>query len=318
MPLNAELRYFEIPSGSSPGIAVENEAKWRNYHISNGALYDDSPIDFEAVLNPENFELGIQYGAFIEISDPTERADNTYRFENNGRSDILVFSMGATGGTDVLLTYPAEGDRLPFSFFPLIARYEPFDTRYQHWKSETNLLKNGSPDDFFTGDGLRWPGGSQAAQSTLAGLSDITESESQNVAIFKNNTQRPRPFERGALYRWEADVKLYDVVEPTSSSVPLIEVDPVSTFSRGMGPSDLNQPGYGAVIAPDSTFNFRWITADAPEKLLPGHNINHATRERRIDYFNGIVDEKWVLEVDTTEAFNTHSHFSPGGTDRQG
>jgi len=299
--LDGHIKYFEIPAGSSAVLAAQNEESLHHIHVASGISFDDRPIELAVVPDGDDLEPGKTYGAYIEISDATRMDDHMYRFENSGRSEILTFSIaGPSSLTDIVLTYPVEGDRIPFSFFPLVARYQPFNVQYQHWKSELTLLKDGSPHDSFTGDGLRWPGGSQAAQSTLVGLSEITEDESQNVAVYKNNSQHPTPFQRGSNFRWETNVKLYNDVPATG---PFIEFDKTSTFSRGMGPSGLMQPGWGAIVSPDSVFNFRWITAEAPEKLFPV-DINHATR-RRIDYFNGWVDEKWVLEVSRSEELDS-------------
>ncbi|MCK5371375.1 MAG: hypothetical protein KAQ62_22595, partial [Cyclobacteriaceae bacterium] len=311
MQLDGSIFYFEIPDGTTPEMAAQETSGLHRIDIASGEIFNERSVEREVLPFAEDIEFGRRYGAFIEISDSRHMADAMYRFENNGRSEILTFTMGAvSSGTDIVLTYPLDGDRIPFSFFPLIARYEPFNTQYQHWKSECTLIKDGSPDDFFTGDGLRWPGGSQAGHSTLDGLSEITEDESQNVAVFKNNDQRSIPFERGANYRWETNVKLYDVVEPTAVD-PFLEFDKNSNFSRGMGPSDLLQPDWGAIIAPDSTFNFSWITSDAPEQLLPHHRINHVTRQR-LTYFNGVVKEKWVLEVARSEAMDSIIHHLDG------
>ncbi len=301
--LNGNLYYFIIPEGVSAQEAMASELATRKKVIFNEAFDADSP-EREIVITDGDFTKGVKYGAYLEISNADASLADAYSFANGGRSEILVFMVGAPAGTDIVLTYPLDGDRIPFSFFPLIARYEPYNPQYQHWKHLCNLLKNGSPyDRFGGGPGLRWPGGSHTGQidGGLSGSASLTESESQNIAVYKSNADDPAMYERGANYRWEVNVQLFDDVAGVG---PHLEFDKNATFSRGMGPSELIQPAYGAIIAEDSTFNFKWITADAPEKLLPGHRINHANRES-LRFFNGTVDEKWVLEVDTTESFSS-------------
>jgi hypothetical protein len=79
-----------------------------------------------------------------------------------------------------------------------------------------------------------------------------------------------------------------------------------------MGKPKLSEPADDDTVAP-GTVNFRWKTADEPRKILPDFAIVSATRSSGgSTFFNGIVDERWVIEISKSERFDSIAHTIGG------
>ena len=71
-----------------------------------------------------------------------------------------------------------------------------------------------------------------------------------------------------------------------------------------MTPSKLLLPYDGDTVEAGDV-KFRWVTAEAPEKLMPDFMIVQAADTLDPTFFNGIVDERWVMEVSRHRNFDT-------------
>ncbi len=234
--------------------------------------------------------------------------DEIVQFQNNGESDICTFQYGeATGTVDhpaIIVEYPLNSDRIPFDFFPMVVRFDPYSFHYKHFSSDMSLLTSSGFFDENQED-LNWPSGPLISQRNITGIFEMSEDQSTYQAIYKTKNESRPAFSKGKDYTWNTDVVMR--WNTTDITIPRV----TSSFSLGMGPSQLSLPEDGDTVAPGS-INFQWLTANAPRKIMPDFAIVHVTRDSTSphnpdssDYFDGNVDERWKIEISTSHSFDS-------------
>ena len=109
------------------------------------------PILFEQEdIMSTNFELlpdamvtleeGYTYAFRVTAYDPT----GGVQFNNSGMSEVCTFRYGrapaSPANPQIVPEYPADGDIIPFSYFPLIIKYEPYSNEYHHFDSDLSIV----------------------------------------------------------------------------------------------------------------------------------------------------------------------------------
>ncbi len=254
-------------------------------------------------------DIALEEGKTYAFRVTSYDKDGKVQFQNQGKSDVCTFRYGdlpaSTSTPRVTAQYPMNGDRLPFSFFPLVVKFDPYDVAYNLFVSDLTISNRVGAFDNISHD-PHWPHGPLIDQRTATGFADLTEEQSQYLPIYKTNSESHPTFERGVEYTWNTDVRMERSYHPIA--VPSI----TSTFSVGMNPSVLNLPANRDTVAAGS-IRFQWKTCDPPAKILPDFNIVYATRASDGPvFFNGGVDERWVLEISVTSTFETIMHSIDG------
>lgn len=236
--------------------------------------------------------------------------DEIVQFRNHGESDICTFQYGEAQGTPmhprIITEYPLDGDVIPFSFFPLIVKFDPYDDHYKHFTSDVSLLTTRGVFDDKRQD-LNWPNGPLIAQRNVTHFPEMTEEQSQYQAIYKTLSESPPAFSKKDEYTWNTDVEM--IWKTQTITIPRV----TSTFKVGMGPSKLSLPENGDTVQA-GLIKFKWVTAEEPQKILPDFSIVHATRATgdMVTFFNGIVDERWLIEISNTDQFDSIVHHISG------
>jgi TANFOR domain-containing protein len=291
------IRIVEVePVTRNPYDAMLTSPAIFNQDISGTTVYNLMLQD-EILLEP-----GRKYA--IQIT--AKNAEGEVAFRNDGKSEVCTFKYGnslALDGFAIAPNYPLNGDVIPFDFFPIVVKFNPYSNEYNRFTYDFNISSSGFRDTH-SGD-LRWGFGPMESQRRATGFSDITELQSQHIALYKNQLDAGVPqFNRGKLYTWNASI---DMEARGSSS---LHASPSASFGIGMGPSLLQTPANESTVSAGA-INFAWQTAEAPQKLLPDFGIVQA-RSTPATFFNGIVDERWVIEVSKQQTFDTILHTLSG------
>lgn len=285
---------------------VEVEPVTRNPYdaiLSSPAIFstDVSGISVYNLQIPE--EVILEAGRKYAIQITAKNEDGEIAFRNDGRSEVCTFTFGLPGtttggGFTVATVYPLDGDVIPFSFFPVIVRFDPFDAAYDKFISNLSISSDKGYRDSFSRD-LRWPAGPLESQRDATGFSDLTEEQARHIAIYKNQMDLGSSFrfDRGATYTWNADVEIERRGTPLRGTVS------GSEFKVGMTPSILRLPANNDTVPPGE-INFHWRTGQEPRQLMPNYAIVQA-HGGTSTFFNGLVDERWVIEVSKNETFTT-------------
>ena len=244
-------------------------------------------------------EHGSKYAIQVVASDES----GNVVFKNNGKSEVCAFTFGAgsSGGGSlqrVSAVYPADGDVIPFSFFPFIVRYDDYSNAYSRFESDVTIRHDAGTHDTHSRD-LGWSFGPMESQRRATGFS-ITEEQAQHIAVYKNQTDGTiPPFDKKFSYRWEGEVRMEENGNLLSAPIES------TSFKVGMSPSTLELPANNSTVPPGD-ITFRWLTAKEPTRLFPGRDIVQADRTTGgTTFFNGFVDERWVIEVSRDEFFST-------------
>ncbi len=250
-------------------------------------------------------EEGRSYAFQVIAYDPSEEV----QFRNNGASVPCYFvygGAGASGGFTYTPVYPKNGDFLPFNMIPYIVRFDPSSQAYRQFNSRFTLYEN-------TGTGiarvdshnrnLSWPRGPLAAQRSTA-FPDISEYQSRHIAVYKLPSESPFELRRGIEYAWESDVDVR-----RSDNTTLNGSTSRVTFTYGMSPALLEFPPNNST-QPPGLIKFEWTSAKKPESLVPFYDIVQASRREGVSFFNGIVNERWIMEVSRQTSFDSivYSH----------
>ena len=258
---------------------------------SNYPIYEDNQIRTNTFLYPiEAPELinGKTYAWQIQALDQ-------YGFpptQNQGKSEIFSFTINGTSGSGggITIDYPANNDTIPWNYFPIIHKFEPYSDEYFSENIEFELFEEGT--SLYTRPReLSWPYGPELSQEDALGGIDILQEESQYLPINRrlNETPVPPNFRRGKDYTWNADISIDD------RSTTRLSGTLNGNFSVGMGKPILRQPPNNDTISPGNV-NLLFTTSNSPSKLAPKFSIlqsgGHAA-----NFFNGAVHERWVLEL---------------------
>jgi hypothetical protein len=260
-------------------------------------LFANIEIPDELMLDA-GYHYAIRVSAVLNGDTPSELAVV--------RSEVcsFLYAPEGYGGNGVLQPiWPANGDVIPFGFFPIITRFDPYRD-YTHFSFTTTLTGDQASWPTRTDDN-NWPSGAWRTQRNLIG-SDLTQEQSTYLPIYFNTTAdlgRER-FKSGERYRWRCagDFTIgSSTVHGDSGEEP---------FQVGMGSSTPLSPAHDAIL-PAGPIELRWRTADEPGDLMPPYEVTQA-RIAEWTMLNGGVDERWVLEVARDEAFTTIVHTANG------
>lgn len=290
---------------------VEVEPATRNPYdamLTSPAIFDENVSGITVYNLRLQDEIILEAGRKYAIQITAKNEFGEVAFRNHGKSEVCVFNYGnalAPRGFSILPNYPMDGDVLPFSFFPIMVRFDPYSNGYNRFTYDFTIT-GGSYRDTHMGD-LRWGFGPQESQQRATGFADITEEQSRHIALYKNQTQLSGSFrfDRGVSYSWNSQIDM----QIRGSST--LHASPAATFGVGMGSSILQTPANESTVPP-GTINFTWQTANAPQQLLPEFGIVQARGADATTFFNGIVDERWVIEVSKQQAFDTILHTMSG------
>lgn len=281
------------PIDRNPFNAMESSPPIFSTTVNDIQLYNlQVPVD---VL----LEEGSKYAIQVIGSDES----GNVVFKNSGKSEVCSFSFGSgsTGSGSlqrVVAVYPAEGDVIPFSFFPFIVRYDDYSNDYTRFESDVTIRHASGTHDTHSRD-LGWSFGPMESQRRATGFT-ITQDQAQHIAVYKNQTDGTIPaFDKKFSYTWEGEVRLHENGNILSAPIE------ATAFKVGMSPSILALPANNDTVPPGN-ITFRWHTANEPTRLFPGRDIVQADRSTGgTTFFNGFVDERWVIEVSKDEHFST-------------
>jgi len=277
------FRLYEILSGQTPSTAI----------ASNHPVYENTSITGTTFIYPVDaptLETGKSYAWQVQVLDQY----GTPLTQNNGKSEIFTFTKVRSGVVgNLTIVYPQNNDTIPWNYFPIIFRFDPYSDDYIKCEYTVELSENGRT--LYTknrtgSNALDWPRGPRRSQEEALGLS-ITEEQSQHLAINKRLNESPAPpqFNRGKNYSWSADIEI-ESRRRTEISGTLN-----GDFSVGMGRPVLNQPRDSDTLS-RGIINFSFLTSNPPSRLVPPFSIVQSGGGAA-NFFNGGIRERWVLEV---------------------
>lgn len=290
------LRIVEVMEGQTPLQAITaNYPVYENNQITNST--------FTYPLDAPELESGKVYAWQIQALDQ-------YGFpptQNEGKSEIFIFTKSAGPGTgNLTVVFPANNDTIPWDYFPVIFKFDPYSDSYYRCAIEFELFENGASlyTRNRTGDNeIRWPLGPERSQEEALGGIDITQEESQHLPINKRLDESPTPpmFVHGRNYNWTANIEI------RSRARTEINGTLNSSFNVGMGKPILRQPANNDTISLGN-INLLFTTSSTPSRIAPPFSILQSGSPRRpATFFNGAVNERWVLEI-------SRDSFATGGT----
>ena len=275
------LKIVEVMRGQTPAQAISaNIPVYENNQITtNTFVY---PIDARELVAGKTYAWQIQ--ALDRFGLPPT--------QNDGKSEIFTFTKSAVSGTgNLTVVYPLNNDTIPWNYFPIIFRFDPYSDSYRRCRFQFQLFENGSSLYSWNRE-LSWPDGPERSQERVLGV-DITQEESQHLSLNKRLNESPAPpmFVRGRNYNWTADIEIRsDARTEISGSLR-------GNFSIGMGKPILRQPANNDTLPP-GRINLLFKTSDAPTRIAPPFSILQSGRGKTpATFFNGGIDERWVLEI---------------------
>ncbi|MCX6271327.1 MAG: hypothetical protein NTU44_08950, partial [Bacteroidetes bacterium] len=287
--LRYKFRLVEVPENSDPN----------NVMITTTTPYFESEdLTMSTLLYSATYpplEAGKNYAVMVTVSDETGQ----YSFRNNGKSEVCMFTYGSPPASLTLtVVYPASESWMPFNFFPIIVYWDPYNENYHHWHSSFSISgSNGTSDSWVRN--LAWDPDPWQAQKTATNFDEMTLEQAKHISVYKTNSETPPHlnYVRGVHYSHTTSVTI------TQGSSTQVESTTSSGFNFGMSPSTPLVPGNNSTVpAGDITLTFR--TADQPSHILPPFAITQA-HHGSPTFFDGVVDERWRLEVSRTSDFAT-------------
>lgn len=275
------LKIVEVMRGQTPAQAISaNIPVYENNQITtNTFVY---PIDARELVAGKTYAWQIQ--ALDRFGLPPT--------QNDGKSEIFTFTKSAVSGTgNLTVVYPLNNDTIPWDYFPIIFRFDPYSDSYRRCRFQFQLFENRSSLYSWNRE-LSWPEGPEPSQERVLGV-DITQEESQHLSLNKRLNESPAPpmFVHGRDYNWTADIEI------GSNARTEISGSLRGNFNIGMGKPILRQPANNDTLAP-GRINLLFKTSDAPTRIAPPFSILQSGRGRTpATFFNGGIDERWVLEV---------------------
>lgn len=223
-------------------------------------------------------------------------------FQNDGYSEPCTFNYtgASSSGGAFSLVFPADGDTLPWSFLPIIHRFDPYSVNYIGHNRTFRIRENGSQADVFSRE-MNWPQGPEQSQEAALGIS-ITQEESQHINLYKrpDNVPAPIQFHHGSRYDWDSDIEL------ENASGANIFGTLSGGFVSGMGKPQPMYPLDRDTVEKNQALEIQFRTSDAPSDLLPPFAIMQTFRgSQGGSFFNGGINERWLLEVSRSETFAT-------------
>lgn len=263
-------------------------------------------------LQPEEFALVAGGTYAVRVQARSTDDGNPLPVENNGYSVVCQFTYAPEEDhpTGVLqAAYPRNGDAIPFTFFPIIAKFEPYEN-YTRFDFHTWVSGVGVPDMPERDDHDSWPHGPIEGQGLIDLPEEVAEHRAQHLPIYfaKANMPGGVSFQRGGNYRWRTDGTF------THASGPVHGDTGEEPFQVGMGPSKPQDPPDGA-IKDRGAVPLTWFAADIPDPLTPPFDIvqlDGTHGPTSMHAFDGWVDEHWKLEVSRSPDFSTIFYQTDG------
>lgn len=281
--VNYTIRIVEVLSGQTPLTALS----------TNYPVYERPNITGTSFIYPTDapiLEIGKLYAWQVQALDQ----HGSPLTQNDGKSEIFTFTKVSTARIgNLTIVYPQNNDTIPWNYFPIIFRFDPYSDDYIRCGYTFELSENGRTlySRNRTGsNALNWPRGPRRSQEEVLGVS-ITEEQSQHLAINKRQNETPAPpsFNRGRNYSWNADIE----IESRSRSEITGTLN--GNFSVGMGNPVLREPRNADTVS-RGIVNFSFLTSNPPSRLVPPFPILQSGGGAA-NFFNGGIRERWVLEV---------------------
>uniref|UniRef100_A0A832G1Q3 Uncharacterized protein n=1 Tax=Ignavibacterium album TaxID=591197 RepID=A0A832G1Q3_9BACT len=293
------LRIAEVLTGQTPLQALSaNYPVYENNQITNSTF--TYPIDAPELENGKTYAWQIQ--ALDQFGFPPT--------QNEGKSEIFTFSKGSGTGSgtgNLTIVFPANNDTIPWDYFPIIHRFDPYSDEYFRYSVLFELFENGSSlyvRDRTGGNEIRWPTGPERSQEEALGGIDITREESQHLPINKRLNDSPVPpmFNRGNNYSWTANIEI------RSRARTEISGRLNGNFSVGMGKPILRQPANNDTVSPGA-INLLFTTSNPPSRIAPPFSILQSGGGAA-NFFNGGVRERWVLEISRNSSMSEATNIA--------
>ncbi|MCX8056352.1 MAG: hypothetical protein N3F03_01925 [Ignavibacteria bacterium] len=297
--LTYRLRIVEVLEGQSPIQAIN----------SNIVFYENNNINtnnFTYPIDAPVFEEGKTYAWQVQVLDqfgipPTQ---------NDGKSEIFTFTIaGSLTAGGLSISYPENNDTIPWKYFPIIFRFDPYSDSYTKCEYTFQLSENGRT--LYTknrtgGNALDWPNGPRRSQQSALGGISISEEQAQHISLNRRLNESPSPpqFRSGSNYYWSADIEIKSRNRTAISGI----LD--GYFSVGMGTPILNQPALNDTVAP-GTVIFQFKTSNPPRRLVPPFPILQSGGGAA-HFFNGFIAERWVLELSRNRDMNGSIRVASG------
>ncbi|MCB0820122.1 MAG: hypothetical protein KDC13_05835, partial [Bacteroidetes bacterium] len=264
---------WQQPSGLPPSVTPRYNFKlvvWPDGIDAQSALESSTDPVFETTLLTPSLIYtagqpmlltGRRYAWRVQAFDPLGGTI----FQNEGYSEPCSFTNSAAGsGGPFTAIYPQSGDTLPWTYMPVIHRFDPYSNDYVGHNRTFRLRENGSQVDVFTRN-MNWPYGPEQSQESALGGMDITQEESQYINLYKriDNSPAPVQFTHGRRYSWDADIQ----IENASGSDIFGALS--GDFVSGMGRPRPIEPPNGDTVLRSEPLSLRFRTAEAPDMLVP-------------------------------------------------
>jgi hypothetical protein len=192
--LNYDFRLIEVPQGMNAIQAMQSVSipVAQENTIFNTFLY--------TTLNPPLIP-GRLYAWRVKVSD----LSNSILFSNNGESEICEFRYGLPSPIFTPLTakivYPAPNTKTPFKTTPVVAEFDPVDTKYRKLSSDIKII-NPTGQQYNVDMYLDWPEGPDAYYQQKIGAPPTLD-QIQNVLVSRppdSNIEMPE-LNKGQNYR---------------------------------------------------------------------------------------------------------------------
>lgn len=260
-------------------------------------------IAFVTAFDPDGRLMFVDRGnsnivRFYYLSRPEEGEEaETDDVENYSGCISEEFSIGDCTAPRCAFYFPSENDTLPFSMLPLMIEFDPYCPEYRRLEYTVNLVDPASGTNRYNrSDDLRWTTGGPLQYLINQGISDASEERARRFML--NDTWNTPAFQRARANRAAADVRMTmddGVVHPFVLQ---------SNFVSGMPIPGLVSPANGATVDPGSV-EFRWDNGALPANSFPDVFYLLRMHGRTIEdaSYYGEVDERWVLQISTSERF---------------
>lgn len=304
-PLKYNFRLVELPPNTSPQLVLQ----------SNSGLFplierQNLMTTFYA-LTPADPPLiaGRTYAWCVQAVDPM----GSYILQNNGYSMVCTFkyyspNQESTISGGFTAVYPVMNDTIPWTDFPIIHRFDPYNSNFRNYKSDFRIFVGSNEVGRYNAD-YNWANGPILGQSQALGMQgqSISQEHAQHIALYRPKDQRTPAltFEKGQTYRWQTQAKMYTMVNAPNSAQPALQGSPTSRFTVGMGRPIPDYPKNADTVKTGST-NFKFKTSNKPTKINPPFMIAQSGQVGVPEsyQYKGGIDEKWVLEIAKNAQFN--------------
>lgn len=301
LPFNSVVSYriklFEIQAGQNPiqviqsaTVPIINETVNNNFFLMSA-------------IHPA-LQSGHEFVWQITVEDLAGQAI----FSNQGKSEICTFRIGLPPGSNdpvqAVIIYPKPGAKIPFVNVPIIARYTPFSTSHNEFRSQTSLSSTISNVDNNVFN-QNWPLGRETFVQQQINQAPTLE-QLLHVSIGRNLALSPGSaiLSRGAMHTIQSDIQLIDANGTSSNTTAS------SSFESGMPAPKLVSPINDTSIT-NHTVSFKISPENFPvlpagqNQLLPPTEILKSTIGTNPYLFIAKVNENCKIEISRYASFDT-------------